>query len=322
MVNLLRTPWKVAFLVLMVLGLAAAVYHATSGRWANAVIAACASLLGVFVILTDRTVAAPREPRRRWRREPGAPLPGAAEAAQARRAQWLSGGVIAGFVATVVMSLALLIAYLIAGGIGSETGNRVDRWFAGLSDNHLTSGIYDVPIAAFSVNLLAGLAWALVYARFVEERLPGPGWRRGMLFSIVPWLLSLVVFFPLVGAGFFGAGLNAGPLPALGNLVLHLLYGAVLGTVYAIPDISSATSVADQRAAKLENDGTAIGLVGGLTLGLVVGAIASAIFAGDRNAALNITLAGGGFGTVAGALIGPFLGLQWGEHHGPHPTGT
>jgi hypothetical protein len=316
MIERLRTPWKLGFLILMALGLAAAVYHATSDRWANAVIAACAALLGVAIILTDRTTAAPRAPREA-RRERRAPAYDEPEAIRARRAQWLSGGVISGFVATVVMSLALLIAYVAAGAIGSDTGGQVSRWFAGLTDNRLTSGIYDVPIAAFSVNLLAGLGWAIVYARYAERQLSGPGWRRGMLFSLAPWLLSVLVFFPLVGAGFLGANLNAGPLPAIGNLVLHLIYGAVLGAMFALPDISMATSASDERAAKLENDGTAIGLIAGLTTGLVIGAVASAIFAGDRNAALNITLAGGGFGTVAGALIGPFLGLEWGGRHEP-----
>ena len=63
-----------------------------------------------------------------------------------------------------------------------------------------------------------------------------------MLFSIIPWFLSLVVFFPIVGAGFFGADLDAGPLPAIGNLILHLIYGAVLGSMYTVPDRSLADS--------------------------------------------------------------------------------
>ena len=38
----------------------------------------------------------------------------------------------------------------------------------------------DIPITAFSINLLAGLAWALVYGGIVERRMSGPGWLRGM----------------------------------------------------------------------------------------------------------------------------------------------
>jgi hypothetical protein len=306
-------PWKIGFLVLMVLGLVAAVYHLTSERYANAVLAAGAAILGTVMLLTDRSVPEPQPERVR---EPRAVTrPETSSAARARRQRWLSGGVIAGFVATIVMSVMLVIAYLITGSLGSETGSQLDRWFWGLAHNRLTDGIYDVPIAAFSVNLLAGLGWAIVYARFAEARLSGPGWRRGMVFSLIPWLLSLVVFFPLVGAGFFGANLNAGPLPAIGNLILHLVYGTVLGAMFAIPDVSTASSATDRRSAHLENTGVAIGLVAGLTSGIVIGAIISAIIGASVNDALNITLAGGGFGTVAGALIGPFMGLDWGARH-------
>lgn len=309
------TVWNVVFLVVMALGFAAAAYHVASERYANGIIAAGAALLGLVVLLTDTSSPAPAPQRSPEPR--GRPSLGPGGAAEAERELWLSGGIIAGFAATIVMSMALVLAYLITGSIGSETGGRIDRWFWGLANNRLTDGIYDVPLAAFSINLLAGLGWALVYTRFAESRLRGPGWWRGMVFSLLPWVLSLVVFFPLIGAGFLGMDLNAGPLPAIGNLILHLVYGATLGTVFAVPDVSRASTAAGARTAKAENDGAAIGLVAGLTGGLAIGAVLAAVFATDVNAGLNITLAAGGFGTVAGALIGPFLGLDWGARHEP-----
>lgn len=311
------TAWNVVFLVFMALGLAAAAYHFASERYANGIIAAGAALLGLVVLLSDKAVsnAAPApEPELDDQRR-SMPSLGPGGVAEAERELWLSGGIIAGFAATIVMSMALVISYLITGSLGSETGNQVDRWFWGLANNRLTDGIYDVPLAAFSINLLAGLGWALVYTRFAESRLRGPGWWRGMVFSLLPWALSLIVFFPLIGAGFLGLGLNAGPLPAIGNLILHLIFGATLGAVFAVPDVSVAGTSAGARTAKAENVGTAIGLVAGLTGGLAVGAVLAAIFATDGNSGLNITLAAGGFGTVAGALIGPFLGLDWGSRH-------
>jgi hypothetical protein len=310
------TAWNVVFLGIMVLGLAAAVYHVVSERYANGAIAAGAALLGLVVLLTEKAPAPGARPVPEGRRR-SMPSLGPGGAGETERELWLSGGIIAGFAATIVMSMALVIAYVITGAIGSETGGRVDRWFWGLANNRLTDGIYDVPLAAFSINLLAGLGWALVYARFAESRLRGPGWWRGMAFSLAPWALSLVVFFPLVGAGFLGMGLNAGPLPAIGNLLLHLIYGASLGGIFAVPDVSSSSTRAGAQAARAENNGAAIGLVAGLSGGLAVGAILAAIFATDVNSGLNITLAAGGFGTVAGALIGPFLGLDWGSRHEP-----
>jgi hypothetical protein len=310
--------WNMAYLGLMLVGLVMAAYHASSDRWGNAIIAAGAALLGGAVILTDRSperqvrpAAEPRhsrseELRTRWH---------ASDSHGTIRERWLTGSILAGFAATLVMAITLVMAYAITGFLGSENGNQFSQWLWALSHNNLTEGVWDIPMAALAINLLAGLAWALVYGAFIEPRLSGPGWWRGMVFSLIPWLLSLVVFLPAVGAGFFGMDLDAGPLPAIGNLLLHLIYGVTLGTVYAIDDVSEAEGTADQRSSKLQNDGTAFGLVIGLTAGLVIGAIASAIFAPDVHDGINLTLGAGGVGTLVGGLIGPFAGLQSGNRH-------
>ena len=301
--------WNLAFLAIMAIGYAAAIYHATSDRWGNAIIAAAASTIGTIVILLwDRQEAEVRTPRRGPRQAVSDMMH--RERIEPERSRWLSGSIVAGFIATIVMSLLLLIAYTITGYLGDENGSQLSHWFYNLRNNELTEGALDIPIAAFSINLLAGLAWALVYGGIAERRLTGPGWMRGMMFSLAPWLLSLVVFFPAVGGGFFGMDLDAGPLPAIGNLVLHLIFGAILGAVFAIPEVS--TDTVDSRSARSQNDGTAIGLVTGLTAGLVIGATVAAFVANDVSDGINITLAGGGVGILLGGLLGSFAGLDIG----------
>lgn len=56
-----------------------------------------------------------------------------------------------------------------------------------------------------------------------------------MLFGIAPWLLAQVVVMPMMGAGFFSGSLMA----ATGSLMGHLVYGAVVGTVYSRSDQAS-----------------------------------------------------------------------------------
>ena len=56
--------WDIGFLILMMLGIAAAVYHASSGRYANALMAAGAALLGTVVLLTDQTARRSPAPAR------------------------------------------------------------------------------------------------------------------------------------------------------------------------------------------------------------------------------------------------------------------
>ena len=88
-----------------------------------------------------------------------------------------------------------------------------------------------VPVAA-ALFCLAGVLWAIVYAVRVEPRLGGPAWLKGAIFSVLPTAVSWFVVLPLLGAGPLGLGLGAGLVPAAGELVRHLLYGAALGLAY------------------------------------------------------------------------------------------
>src|SRR5581483_5840055 len=105
-------------------------------------------------------------------------------------------------------------------------------WFGGLIHNPLVDLTQSNLYLAIGVHFGIGLVWAVIYAAVFEPRLWGPGWQRGGIFSLLPWLLSLLIFLPLTGGGFLGAAMNAGPLPILGNFVLNLVFGATLGLVY------------------------------------------------------------------------------------------
>src|SRR5262249_18789644 len=51
------------------------------------------------------------------------------------------------------------------------------------------------------------------------------------IFGMFAWLMMMVTFTPLAGAGFFGAKLGIAAL--IGLLILHLIYGFVLGATYS-----------------------------------------------------------------------------------------
>jgi hypothetical protein len=134
-----------------------------------------------------------------------------------------------------------------------------------------------------------------------------------MIFALVPWILSVVVFFPAVGVGFFGAGIGAGPLPVIGNLVLHLVYGAVLGWIYSPTseryqtESGQAQSSADLDLAAAEQRWIALGIVFGIAFGGLAGWVGSILLAG--NPGLMIVL-GAITGSMVGAFIGSFRGLS------------
>lgn len=323
-------PWSVLFLALLVVGAAAAGYHLYSGRYANFVMASGAVALGAVIFATDRSRPS------RFRRERVERQARASRAVAGSSVAWLNadrdvttdttsaritGGILAGVAAAVVAALAVFPAYMVAAAAGDAAGNQLERWFWGLTHNSLTNNVLDIPISAVGINLLAGLGWALVYTLLVEPRLSGPGWRRGLLFATVPWVLSLVVFFPVVGAGLFGANLGAGPLPAIGNLVLHLIYGATLGAVYCWPEVNAAEghdSDHDILLRRFENEGIAFGLVGGLALGLIAGAALSVGIPENTIDSTNLILLSGGLGCAVGGVIGPFLGASYGRRHLTH----
>jgi len=78
--------------------------------------------------------------------------------------------------------------------------------------------------------MISTVVWGLLFAAILRPGLTGYWW-RGALFGVGAWLLMMVVVMPMAGAGIFG--LNLGMMAPVMTLVLHLIYGVVLGAVYA-----------------------------------------------------------------------------------------
>jgi hypothetical protein len=239
----------------------------------------------------------------------------------ADRATLRSSGVVlallAGFVASVAMVLAFAVAFVAALLLGRLPVPVLSDWFRGLTRNQMIDIAGPNLYAATAIFFIGGLIWALLFVLIFEPRLHGPAWERGVRFSLVPWLFSLVVFMPLIGGGFLGLGLGAGPLPIVGNLILHLVYGATLGFVWG-----SAESVIDRplstpfgedlQASRLSEFGAARGIGIGLAIGIVVGALAAALVpqaVGAQGLGMNplavivaVGLTGAAFGAFVGSL--------------------
>ena len=230
-----------------------------------------------------------------------------------RRDDWLRNGIVSGFLATFGMMVVIAVAYGVANALGDANGGQLGRWLAALGDNPLTRRMGGAVPLAIGLNLLVGLLLAVVYARWVEPALDGSGVgtgvRKGIIFALVPWLLSLTVFLPLTGGGFFGAALGAGPLPILGNLVLHLVYGAILGGVYGLAlDSGLDGSAADRANSVAAERGAAIGVAAGVLVGLAAGwLLGPQLMAGASQGAT--TLAGAAIGGAIGLAVGSFAGM-------------
>ncbi|MGH2767993.1 MAG: DUF6789 family protein [Actinomycetota bacterium] len=234
------------------------------------------------------------------------------------RRAWLPRAVVSGFVATGAMTSLIVLTYWIAESLGSPEPQApiLQRWLWGLANNALTERTGTALPAALAGHFLSGLVWALVYALLAEPRLSGPGWRRGVIYSFGPWILSLVAFFPAVGGGPLGLGLGAGPLPIAGNLALHLVYGAALGWLYAPTserfqtESGEAAHAGDVQLMAEEQRWIASGVVAGLVVGAAAGWLASFFMSAQP---LIATVLGAVGGSVGGAFVGSFRGLTGGS---------
>jgi hypothetical protein len=81
----------------------------------------------------------------------------------------------------------------------------------------------------FVLHCINGVVLALIYAVLIVPILPGPYVIRGLIYGVALWLVMMVVLLPLLGDGLFGTRTSGGMAPAA--LVLHVLYGIVLGIV-------------------------------------------------------------------------------------------
>lgn len=91
-------------------------------------------------------------------------------------------------------------------------------------------------VLGWAGHLMIGITLAIIYA-IVASWLPGTPPVRGALFGVAPYLLAQVVVIPMMGMPLF----SGSAVLAIGSLIGHLAYGAVVGGVYgAVPSRATA----------------------------------------------------------------------------------
>lgn len=132
--------------------------------------------------------------------------------------QNIGKGFVAGLVANLVLSALMVMKSAMGlmpeldvigmlGGMMNTT--RAVAWLV-----HFAVGIV---IYGGAIALLAG-------------SLPGGATGSGVTLGVIGWLIMMIVIMPMVGQGLFGMGL--GVMAPVMTLVLHLIFGAVLGSTF------------------------------------------------------------------------------------------
>ena len=128
-------------------------------------------------------------------------------------------GLVAGLAATIVLSLAIVLKQAL--GILPQL-STISVLAQMLGYQSLAVGW----IAHFFVGVIL---WGPLYA-WVDPKSSFPHWFNGMMFASCVWLGVMLLIMPAVGAGVFG--LELGIVTPTATLMLHWIYGAVLGGVF------------------------------------------------------------------------------------------
>lgn len=134
----------------------------------------------------------------------------------------LSAGLAAAFVATVILSALMILK--------SQLGLLPDMNVIHL----LASRMGGRPISGWMAHVSIGTVfYGLTYALLFSGRRWGNPVLRAMALATLGWLVMMLVLLPMMGAGWFGLNLPSGVKIPVATLMLHLIFGGVLGAVYA-----------------------------------------------------------------------------------------
>ena len=138
----------------------------------------------------------------------------------------LARGMIAGFVATIVMTIMMLMKSKM--GVMPEL-NPI-HMMTDMASSKL--GIEAGPALGWGMHFMIGtVVWGGMFSVF-SGKIPGQSYlSKGLVFGVFAWSMMMVGPMPMGGAGFFGA--NLGAMAPFLTLMMHLVFGAVLGLMFA-----------------------------------------------------------------------------------------
>lgn len=149
----------------------------------------------------------------------------------------VANGIIAGLAATMVLSMMMLAK----GMLGLMPELNVIAMLGSMMNTTLAM--------AWVIHFMIGMiAWGVGFTFFFNV-LPGSSnLGKGISFGIAAWILMMVVVMPTADAGLFG--IKLGMMAPVVTLLLHVIYGAVLGRVFGSLEIAkAATAIATPDSA-------------------------------------------------------------------------
>lgn len=141
---------------------------------------------------------------------------------------------LAGFAAGYVMALGAFWLEAVFGFVRLDFGITGMRYVGGERPGFWIIGILFHLIDSVLVALAyAAFAWPALRKLGIPFGTLGGNILGGTLYAVVVWaVLAMLIAMPMMGEGVFGYQTKSTRLPLL-SLGLHLIYGALLGLIYA-----------------------------------------------------------------------------------------
>ena len=134
-------------------------------------------------------------------------------------------GIVAGFIATVVLSALMIMK----GMMGVMPDLNAIKMLTGMAHHAIATPA--TPLVGWLLHFMIGtLGWGYLFALAFKYLPTRSAAVKGGLFGTAAWLLMMVMVMPMAGAGLFGLHLGIGA--PIATLMLHWIYGAVLGATY------------------------------------------------------------------------------------------
>jgi hypothetical protein len=133
----------------------------------------------------------------------------------------ITKGLVAGAAATAVLSALMVMK----AAMGLMPQLDLPKMIAGMM------GAADTPMIGWGAHVMIGVVGYGLAIALLDSRLPGKSQvSHGVLIGFGGWLVMMIMLMPMAGAGLFA--MNFGVMAPMMTLVLHLIFGGVLGWTY------------------------------------------------------------------------------------------
>ncbi len=88
-------------------------------------------------------------------------------------------------------------------------------------------------MVGWMMHFVVGIVLTAIYASIFADKISGSYTVRGIIFAMIPFVIAQSMMMPMMGNGFWSSASEVQMMAIMGSLIGHVVFGAVLGAVYA-----------------------------------------------------------------------------------------